>query len=771
MRSSGGGPRSLARPAMHVIAIFIVSALVLGLPGGAFESAFASNNNCGNGNSQSQNCNTTTATATKTATSTATATNTATATATQCNSNNYSNCPTPTPVCNNGQAVGNPHCNTPTATATATATATQTATATATPCGELYAKTACTPTPTVTATATSTATPKAKIELKKVWVGTAGSTTLKIGTSAGGSQVDSQAVSGANGTTGQNSVNSGTYYLSETTPTVAGGTYTSTLSCRKDINQNGALDADDWTITPGSNGSIEVHAPYLYWCTFTNTFVPSPTPTPTSTATPPAGGSIRIEKLTFDDEGDPISAGSFTFLVDSVAKTPPVAGGSGQTYSGIAAGTHAVTEQAQSGWVNGGGLLLSDIDDELDSCFDLLDGDENDDSRDYVTSAYSNNTGPQLSTSVDVTVKSGKTAVVCWFNQQTKTPPPPTTGSIRVEKIVYAANGSLTSGGSFTFLVDAVAKTPAVTGGSSQTYGAIALGSRVVTEQAQSGWTSLGGATLDNLEAESCRSAFEGAPDTEFLNQSVNATVSADATTVVCWFNRQTSTPPPTPTPTPVCEANCGGGGGETSSESSPPVTPPTAPQVKGSTAQITKVLSSANPARIGERVTFTVTLTVTGDVPVTGVSLVDTYEHAYLRFVGSAPGGCVSSAVDAARSQVMCVLGDMTPGTGGASGTRSAVYMLTFDAVAVTSRTVDTVVAKADLDGSGPAALTTIGPASDGVTIIGFPTALPKAGDGELIESMSFTSDGVRQMTVLPLLFALVAAAAVSLRGSRLWQ
>ncbi len=756
MRSSWGGPRSLARPAMHVIAIFIVSALVLGLPGGAFESAFASNNHCGNGKSQSQNCGTNTATSTTTATKTATSTSTgtatstatATATATQCNRNNSSNCPDPTPVCNNGQAVGNPHCNTPTATATATSTATATATATK----------------TATATATATSTPKAKIELKKVWVGTAGSTTLKIGTSAGGSQVASQAVSGANGTTGQQQVNAGTYYLSETTPTGTGGTYTSALSCRKDINKNGSIDADDWTITPGSNGSIEVHTSYLYVCTFTNTFVPNPTPTPTSTA--PAGGSIRIEKITADDEGELISAGSFTFLVDGVAKTPPVAGGSGQTYSSISAGTHTVTEQAQAGWINRGGILLSALDDEFESCFDILNGGEDDDSENYLTSAYENDDEPGLSQAVDVTVNSGKTVVVCWFNQQDDTPPPPRTGSIRIEKIVYAANGALTSGGSFTFLVDGTTKAPAVTGGSSQTYGAIAVGNRIITEQAQSGWTSLGGATLDELDENSCRSAFEGAPDSEFLSQSVDVSVLADSTAVVCWFNQQTTTPPP-----PVCEVDCGGGGGETSSESSPPVTPPAAPQVKGSTAQVTKVLSSANPARVGERVTFTVTLTVTGDVPVTGISLVDTYEHAYLRFVGSAPGGCVSSALDAARSQVMCVLGDMTPGTADAAGTKSAVYMLTFDAVAATSRTVDSVVAKADLDGTGPAAPTTIGPATDGVSIINLPTALPKAGDGELVESVSFTTDQVGRLTLASVLLALVAAAAVSLRGSRLWQ
>src|SRR5205814_10541379 len=53
------------------------------------------------------------------------------------------------------------------------------------------------------------------IELKKHWVGTAGSTTLKIGTAAGGSQTASTAISGADGTTTAKSVNTGAYYVSE----------------------------------------------------------------------------------------------------------------------------------------------------------------------------------------------------------------------------------------------------------------------------------------------------------------------------------------------------------------------------------------------------------------------------------------------------------------------------------------------------------------------------------------------------------------------------
>ena len=78
---------------------------------------------------------------------------------------------------------------------------------------------------------------RGSIELKKTWVGTAGQTTLQIGTSAGGAQTDSQqtgADGGAPLSTGANPVDTGTYYVSE-----SGGltNYDSSLAC---FNDNGA---------------------------------------------------------------------------------------------------------------------------------------------------------------------------------------------------------------------------------------------------------------------------------------------------------------------------------------------------------------------------------------------------------------------------------------------------------------------------------------------------------------------------------------------------
>src|SRR4029079_8225507 len=70
------------------------------------------------------------------------------------------------------------------------------------------------------------------IELKKVWNGVKGNVTLKIGTAAGGTQVDSQSLVGADGTTGTNAVDTGTYFVAESfdSPTNASD-YTTTLAC------------------------------------------------------------------------------------------------------------------------------------------------------------------------------------------------------------------------------------------------------------------------------------------------------------------------------------------------------------------------------------------------------------------------------------------------------------------------------------------------------------------------------------------------------------
>ena len=95
------------------------------------------------------------------------------------------------------------------------------------------------------------------IELVKDWVGTPGSTTLNVGTSAGGSDVASKAVT-ADDTTGASTVDTGTYYVSE-----VGGldNYDTSLVC----TDNGS------PVTPGGSNSLTVADDHAVVCTFTNT--------------------------------------------------------------------------------------------------------------------------------------------------------------------------------------------------------------------------------------------------------------------------------------------------------------------------------------------------------------------------------------------------------------------------------------------------------------------------------------------------------------------
>ena len=443
--------------------------------------------------------------------------------------------------------------------------------------------------------------------------------------------------------------------------------------------------------------------------------------------------------------------------MDGTAQAPSVPGGSGRTYGGFAPGEYVVTEQPQTGWISLGGVVLQD--DEEESCFDLVNQPQNELN---VNTLGVSIEGDDFS-SVEVEVESGRTVVVCWANMRINEE----TAPIRIEKVALDVNGNLIEAGSFTFLLDGSALSPAVHGGSSRLF-EVAMGEHVVTEQAQSGWSNLGGILLWDLEAEGCsdlvnreyRYSALSYLDTEFLSSSVGV-YAGEGTPTVCWYNQQIQTPPP-----PVC-TNCDPG--PTPNPDPDPTPAPTTaprPEVRGSSAEIKKVLSSANPARVGERVTFTVTLTVKGDSTTTGVSLVDTYENAYLRFVSSAPAGCISGpAAEAGKSQVMCALPDMVPGTAGTS----QVYMLTFDALAPTSRTVDSVVAKLDLDGTGPAVPATIGPATDSVSIIALPSALPKAGDGELVESTQGMGDVALRWLMFSSLLGFVGAAMVAFRGSRI--
>src|SRR3954449_10731785 len=119
------------------------------------------------------------------------------------------------------------------------------------------------------------------IELKKVWSGTGGQTTLQIGTADGGAQVDSQQT-GANGaaplTTGPNTRTPGTYYLSETGGL---GNYTSSaFTCFNDNGagggtaNNGTKDGTEANVTvtaTAQGGSVQLASNAVLVCSVTNT--------------------------------------------------------------------------------------------------------------------------------------------------------------------------------------------------------------------------------------------------------------------------------------------------------------------------------------------------------------------------------------------------------------------------------------------------------------------------------------------------------------------
>lgn len=283
--------------------------------------------------------------------------------------------------------------------------------------------------------------------------------------------------------------------------------------------------------------------------------------------------------------------------------------------------------------------------------------------------------------------------------------------------------------------------------GGSFTTRSVAAGKYTLTEDSPgTGWTNMGGFLWhgDGDCPTAPTQALQGSLDLD-VDPSNGEFVS---TTYVCWYNLEVGTPPCLQdcAPPPVCTSDC---------DPPPPPPTPTPPpaQVLASSAQISKVLSTADPARVGERVTFTVTLTISGDSPVTGAALVDTYENTYLRFVGASPGPCAvaSGTPDPLHDRLTCPLGDVTPGTLGNPGSVSFVYLMTYEALAPTpTETLNRVVATVDLDGSGPAVPATMGPADAIVHIITLPLALPKAG-AEFIE---------RFMPPWQVLAALVVAA-----------
>ena len=117
---------------------------------------------------------------------------------------------------------------------------------------------------------------KAPIQLRKVWVGTAGNVMVSI--DQGDTNIDSAVADGENASTDANTVDTGDYSVSETfTPAGSADDYASELAC---FNDNGAgtggvaddgIKNGDEPVVSSTNGSVSVATGDDIVCTFTNT--------------------------------------------------------------------------------------------------------------------------------------------------------------------------------------------------------------------------------------------------------------------------------------------------------------------------------------------------------------------------------------------------------------------------------------------------------------------------------------------------------------------
>src|SRR5438046_520730 len=86
------------------------------------------------------------------------------------------------------------------------------------------------------------------IQLKKHWVGTAGTATLNVGTTAGAGDVATATVSGQDGQTTETEKHAGTYFVAENVTNAS--SYTSSLARFNDANHNAAQDQGEPPASP-----------------------------------------------------------------------------------------------------------------------------------------------------------------------------------------------------------------------------------------------------------------------------------------------------------------------------------------------------------------------------------------------------------------------------------------------------------------------------------------------------------------------------------------
>ena len=419
----------------------------------------------------------------------------------------------------------------------------------------------------------------------------------------------------------------------------------------------------------------------------------------------PDTGKIVVQKVIVD--GQSVSRGGSGWVFDvsyyEGNGTPPpgatlTTDSSGMAMDEFMSGLWTVSERSRQGFQNLGGFAIySGSLVEVDP-FDLCTGRILNGSSEESTANLSSSASAITLLDQDVIVELGRgqTVVVCWFNDPDQPPPPTPTINLTIVKQVTADAGAVApdAGTLFDFELDCI--------GTDVNFSLADGESRTVTF---TGATQCSLTETNDNGADSVTGEFSN----ELISSNRTVTVVNNYEGVV----------------------------------------------VLGTA--ITKVLTTADPAAVGERVSFDVTVTFEGTI-LPDAEFVDVYENEFLSFEsatsGFAPVACdrFASTPDAAHDTVVCPAGDLTSG--------SATMTLHFTALKGTlgDRTLDEAKVVSDLDGPGGDPPLMIGPAFDDVEIVEV-LALPPLGDGSL------SGQGGAPLALVVALAALAVASAAMAR------
>jgi uncharacterized repeat protein (TIGR01451 family) len=492
------------------------------------------------------------------------------------------------------------------------------------------------------------------IELKKAWVGDAGNVTLNIGTVAGGGQVASKALVGVDGTTDPQSVDTGTYFVSESfdSPTNAAD-YDTTLAC----TDNGE------TIEGGGDNGLFVSDGHAIVCMFTNNRLPQVKLVKSLQPSNDDGTfDLSIGEQSFTNSGKGYGDGGTTGFVNVPQGSAPVVSESGHgdaslddydssvscsneqsgdgtsvdlnalhygdkvtcTFTNVRRGTIEIVKHALGGSATFA-YTLRQQGDEGSTPFQLSASTGSDDSKAFSVSpgdytvveaplAGWANTGLSCSTggSQDAANPSQATIHIAAGDVVTCTYTNTKLATLIVKKLVDNSNGGGSKApGDFTIHVTQGIELPGSPApGSSEgtTYAGLLPGTYKVAEDAVSGYSL--------TKVEGC-----------LADGSITLEAGQTAT---CTLTNTSAAPPPPPPPAPP------------------------APKVD---IQITKS-ATPNPATVGNQVTWTMVVTNNGPNNATGVTVADPVP-AGMTFVSvaSSQGTCTGGAL------VSCQLGNLNVG------------------------------------------------------------------------------------------------------------